>query len=116
MKICETHWAKLRQAIRDRGLYHLVAKSGEAAADNIKAEAQGLPHDYDPLMDCNMMIMSAGLKDGGLRLLTPKEDGSHYCPVCEAEAHGVPVGDWINGPADCALQLAREKGLVPAVQ
>lgn len=125
MKICEPHWDKLRTAIKDRGIDHLGAKNGKDAVDNVAEELQGGQPDYDPTMACNMMIWNQALKMGGLYLMGQKEDGSEYCPICEAIAHmSPPPGmtkeqqerSWIDGPADAALDECRKRGLCPAAQ
>jgi hypothetical protein len=125
MKICKPHWDKLRTALRERGIDHLGAKSGKEAADDAVTELQGGDPEYDPTMACNNMIWSQGLKMGGLYLMSQKEDGSEYCPICEAIAHMQPPSgmtkeeqerSWIDGPADAALAESRRRGLVPNQQ
>jgi hypothetical protein len=123
MKICQDHWGKLRAAIKERGIDHLVARTGKEAAENMKADLEGRERDYDPLMDCHWMITSRAVEHGGLYLMAPKEDGTEYCPICEALLHkpddiSVEQAEkyWIDGPADAALGLCREKGLVPGAQ
>jgi hypothetical protein len=113
VKFCQPHWDMLRAAIKVRGIDHLGAKTGEAAIADIKAELEQTERDYDPLMDCHWMITSRAVKAGGLAVMCSKPDGSQYCPVCEAVAHGAPEESWINGPADAALEICRTKGLVP---
>lgn len=112
MQFCKDHWDKLRKAIEDRGLSHLVVKSEEAVFENIVAELQGEKVVYDPLIDCHWMITNKALETGGLYLLTNKKDGTQYCPVCEAVTHGNLECDWIDGPADAVLNYCREKNLV----
>jgi hypothetical protein len=121
MKFCQDHWNKLRTAMTARGLDHLGAKSGEDAIASVKAELDGEETEFDPLMACHWMITSRAIEIGGLYLMTKKEDGGDYCPICEAAAHAdVPLGVvedyWINGPADAAQAEARKRGLVPGVQ
>lgn len=123
MKICLPHWEKLRKAIADRGLDHLGAKSGEEAITSIKEELSGGEPPFDPLMACNNMIWSRGLEIGGLYLMSAKEDGEEYCPICEAIAHKPADADvqwiedyWILGPADAALSRCRDLGLVAREQ
>lgn len=123
MKICSDHWEKLRVAIDERGLSRLVAQSGEQAMENIKEELEGGDPPYDPLMACNNMIWAEGLRLGGLYLMSQKEDGSQYCPICEALLHklddvSVELFEdyWIKGPADAVLRHCREQGLIPALQ
>lgn len=116
MQFCKEHWAQLRAAIEVRGLSHLIAKSGEQAFANIKAELEGEASPYDPLMDCNWMIINRALAYGGLYLMGTKENGEQYCPVCEAVANGAEEKFWIDGPADAVLEHCRGKGLVPRIQ
>jgi hypothetical protein len=121
MKMCQKHWDMLRDAIKDRGLAHMVASNGrEAAARLAKPDADG--SDFDPLMAAFMMISGRAIEDGGLYLL--KGD---YCPVCEVmEYHPkncketpVCTGEtleklWIDGPADAVRTYAEEHGLLAA--
>jgi hypothetical protein len=125
MRICQPHWDKLRTAIKNRGLSHLGAKSGEEAITDAVTELKGGTPDYDPLMSCHWMITSQALKMGGLYLMGAKPDGTEYCPICEAVAHmNPPEGmtkeqqelSWINGPADAALEECRRLGIVSAIQ
>lgn len=127
MKICDNHWAKLTEAIKSRGLWHLVTKEGKAAFDSIAGQLQGQPEEgYDPLMACNFMIWGRAIDVGGLYLMT-----GDLCPVCEAMVHTAkfpkegetePVGEawveshWIDGPADAALAHCRELGLTSPAQ
>lgn len=114
MKICPDHWKQCREAIEKRGLNHLI-KSSDVALENMKKEISGEElgkRDYDPLMTLNWMITGQALKLGGLYLMTAKEDGSEYCPLCEVEKH---LGDegktWIDGASDSILAYCKEHGL-----
>ena len=117
MQICKDHWTKIRNAISERGLEHLGAKSGEEACADAVAQLQGEETPFDPLAACNWMIMNRGLEIGGLYLMT-----GDYCPVCEAIKHTDHMSPeelelyWINGPADAVLETAREMGLVARQQ
>lgn len=116
MKICETHWSALKQAIDDRGLSGLVSKDGHVAVEKAEGQLQGdVSRDtFDPLMNANFAIWSNGLRAGGLYLMGQKDDGTHYCPICESEAHGGQPADWwINSAADEQLERARALGLAP---
>lgn len=127
MRICQRHWDMLRKAITDRGLEHLGARNGQeaVAAMATELEGRGAENDYDPLMSCNWMIFSRALELGGLGVMTPDDTGRPRCPVCMAMESSQIGGEggfrdkahveshWIDGPADAALSLAREKGLVP---
>lgn len=58
MQFCQDHWDRLRSAISERGLDHLIAPDGQTAAqqlaDQIKRTQDGeepvTPVNYDPLM------------------------------------------------------------------
>lgn len=115
MRICQPHWDRLRQALANRGLDHLGAKTSEQAFENMAADVRGEVHPYDPLMDCHWMIVSRALDIGGLYLLGLREDGGQHCPICEAVKFGQSEDDWIDGPADTALRYCREASLIPAV-
>lgn len=128
MKICDKHWAAMRKAVDDRGMTSLV-KSGKENFETIIKELDGekkLPNEYDPLMGMYWMVTNRALAKGGLYLLTQKEDGSEYCPVCEAMLHPCTCGDpdcnqntaekvehyWTEGVADAALQQCVAYGLI----
>ncbi len=51
MKICQAHWDRLRAAIKERGLEHLVAKDGATAMMHAVTELEGreAENDFDPL-------------------------------------------------------------------
>lgn len=66
MRFCEDHWTRLREAIEERGLGHLIAQGGELAAaqfaDQLKRVAEGEPEttavNYDPLMASHWAIIN----------------------------------------------------------
>lgn len=128
MKFCASHWDKLREAIKARGMFHLVANSGEAAAERMVDEINGTATDrtFDPLMSAHNMIMGRAIEAGGLYLMT-----GDFSPICETIKHRAGVVDpvkgrpytaeeeeayWIDGPADGTLAYCRERGLMPPVQ
>jgi len=131
MKICKKHWAMLIAAVKERGMWHLVAADGQTAMENTIAELNNEEAPYDPLMACNWMVFHRGISDGGLYFAA-----SDLCPICEAMIHTANVefpnpdhpdqkdvyteaqveSFWTNGPADAALQVCQEKGLVPSKQ
>lgn len=131
MKFCQAHWDKLHDAIKDRGLWHLVAKSGEAAQEAAKRQLEGTDTaaDFDPLMSAHWAIYARAIDCGGLYLMGTDESGANdgdFCPLCELNKHadrtGMPEGQgepsdhWINGCCDAQLEYARELGLVSGVQ
>lgn len=124
MKICDDHWGRLRDAIRERGIYHLVAQSGETAmrqmADVIETQGMTL-RNFDPLMAAHNMIISEALNAGGLAIMVRNDDGSERCPICfMSEQHdlyctregcalpkdGTAFDSWIEFAANDAKTLA----------
>src|SRR5262245_47590629 len=59
MKFCQGHWDRLRQKIDDRGLTHLIAKSGEVAVSQMAQQLQERKDSretFDPLMAAHWAI------------------------------------------------------------
>lgn len=128
MRFCQEHWDKLRQAIDDRGLSHLVARDGAAAAERIRAELDGTAdkRTYDPLMAAHWMIMGWALEQAGASrfpLLNRSEvyhilASEDFCPVCEGMRRVVnrtpeqTEHELMNGPSDEVLKYCRDAGLV----
>jgi hypothetical protein len=128
VKFCQPHWEKLRQAIKDRGLWSFVATSGENAAAKLVASTnQGTrASNFDPLMSAHNAIV-ANVMDNtpvGMALFSPNEDGSERCPICFVQADHdanctltgcVPFETWIDRAADDARDDAKGLGLMPSV-
>lgn len=100
MKICKDHWQVMRDAVEERGMFGLIAKSGEAAVDDAvrqleEAKATGSVSEqttrdtFDPLMSMHWHWMNGAMKNGGLYLLgnNPDDPEGNYCPVCEFAKH-----------------------------
>lgn len=123
MKFCQTHWEKLRQAIKDRGLWPLVATSGENAASKLTAAFEQGPSrtNFDPLMDAHNAIVANVLGLVGLALFNANEDGSERCPICFAQAEHdancvladcAPFDVWIDRAAEDAFARAKDLGVM----
>ena len=123
MKICTQHWENLRIAIKSKGMWHLVAGSGEQLVERIKKELKDEATVEDPLMAANMMIWSRAIKVGGIYLMGQKEDGSDYCPLCELDLHAdpndsnlkegeKPSENWIEGCTEALRKENQAKGLI----
>lgn len=124
MKFCQPHWEKLRRAIDERGLAHLIAKGGEQAARNMAAELrQGASiQSFDPLMAAHNAIWMRAMDVAGLAVMAPNENGTERCPICflnqahAAECQGPPCGlprdtafdHWIDRAADMVGTQAAE--------
>jgi len=124
MKMCQTHWDRIRVLVEERGLSHLIGtaeQAMQAIADEV--DGQESTH-FDPLMAVNNLIMGQALQMGGLYLMS-----GDFCPVCEAMKHTAhlprqgetePVGEawvedhWTVGPVDAVHEVCRQKGLVPS--
>lgn len=76
MRMCQEHWDKLKEALRERGLMGLVPQGGEAAA---KLLSEGRP---DPLMAAHNAIVGNAMDAFGIAIMMPNEDGSERCPLC----------------------------------
>lgn len=128
MQFCKVHWEQLRTAIKERGLDHLVSKSGEEAVQRMVEEIEGVEsnNNFDPLIAAHNMILDRALQMGGLYLFS-----GDYCPICEVMKHmdGKPGDitgrlwsakeiefDWINGPANAVLEHCRQIKIAPQVQ
>jgi len=123
MRFCSTHWAKLRDAIAERGLSSLIADSGQDVATKLRREAEeGMTIDtFEPLMGAHNAIVRNTLGVTGISVMHPNEDGSDRCPLCyltaEHERHctdptcTADFETWIGRAADDQLNVW--KGLRP---
>lgn len=121
MKFCQPHWEELREKIRERGLYGLVATSGEqAVAQLVDGVENGTKKtNFDPLMAAHNQLVSNAIGVVGLALMMLNEDGSERCPVCYliancqcGKAGDCPFTTWTTKAADGARAYAIELGLV----
>lgn len=120
MKFCMDHWGRLKKAISERGLDHLIAEDGKSAADAVARQIKGEDDksDFDPLMSATFAIYSAYIRDVGLSAMMADKDGSEVCPLCGVANNprsrkGLDQ-NWIDGAAADSLEYARHIGLIPA--
>jgi hypothetical protein len=101
--MCQSHWDKLREALKVRGLYGMVAKDGAQASRDL---AEGRP---DPLMAAHNAIVGNALNTAGLAIMAANDDGSERCPICflMAAAAGCQCGAPACTPEARAAQSAR---------
>lgn len=118
MRICERHWAALREEVRKRGMAPLVTRNGREALEHAVKDMLGLASEseYDPLMDCCFMITSRAISLLGLSVFNV----GNACPLCEVlNAHDAQPCEhgctreqveqrWLDGPANAALQYCQE--------
>ena len=111
MKICQDHWHELRNAIRQRGLWGLVAPNGYLVTPTTsqELEANSEKSTLDPLRAISLMISEQAVMVLGSSLLTRND-----CPLCEIEYNlGQDLSlEWIETNADTVLALCREQNLV----
>lgn len=126
MKFCGRHWEALREAIRGRGLYDMVAKSGEDVVARMTKElgdGETTKTSFDPLMGAHNAIVSNVMNVVGLAVMVQNDDGSDRCPLCfiqsEHDANCKQVGcepydKWIDRAADDMRAKAVDLGLMAA--
>lgn len=115
MQMCQAHWDRLREAVKDCGLEAFVAKNGEDALERVVSSlhdhALGASN-FDPLMGANFAIWSAFLQDVGIAGLA--YDG---CPLCAVKEQDPELdAEWIRGSVADQLAYARRLELVAPVQ
>lgn len=100
MKMCLEHWDRLRDGLKERKMFHLVATDGHKLFDRFKKEREGQATIPDPLMESHNMILGRALKYMPHVLgLNEKNPEGHYCPLCEARIH-MPPHPETNQPCD----------------
>lgn len=107
MKFCSQHWDSLRAAVAERGLAHLIAADGSAAArrmaDEVESGKQSLAN-FDPLMSAHWAIVGNVTKQIGPSVLYLMQDGVPEDPV---EYPGYEDRTWPRCPL-CYINLAHE--------
>lgn len=121
MQMCEDHWKKLFDGIKERGLGHLVSKNQEEAEARITLRnVTGMsPECYDPLISASMSIYENAISIMGIRVAQLDENGKHLCPICESAksccdrpSHRKQQEDWwLTNACDEQLHMAIVLGL-----
>ena len=109
ISFCKDHWEQCHQAIKDRGLWHLVSEDGEEA---VERTISGAEREFDPLLLLNLMITQAAIGCLG-ELLKGDEP---VCPLCRlddcgGDSDGETSEDWIKGAADTIEEKCKELNL-----
>lgn len=109
MHMCADHWAKLKTAIKARGLGDTISEHGyEAAARTAEQLSTGkvTKKNFDALLAANNMITANAIDFAGLSLLVVKPDGTEHCPICTLSEHcercAILMPGWIDHAADDA--------------
>lgn len=119
MQFCTPHWDKLKEKIKERGMWSLVSQGGEQAHAKIVSEVEegSKKENFDPLMAAHNMIVSNALTCAGIEVLA--QEG---CPLCYLQ-NNCPCGQpdckekfesWLDRAADGAREGAVKLGLLPA--
>ena len=125
MNVCQKHWNVLREAVKVRGMDHLVAKSGQEAAQAMVDELNGTKtlDQWDPLMAMHFNLGGKIMERVGLAALQPG-----FCYGCAIQdsydsfdnhpelgprpPEALDFQGWVDSCADAMLKYAREKKLV----
>lgn len=110
--MCQPHWDGLRAAIDERGLGHLVARSGDAAVAGLISELETGTRleNFDPLMGAHNAIVNRCLETLGYEVLM--NDG---CPICFAKEHHRETIADCPGPPQCPASDEWFEGWIPGV-
>lgn len=124
MKFCQNHWNILRKAIDDRGMGHLISRSGEECVRRLVAGSEHPSKTtFDPLMGSHNQIIARSLNECGFEIMIQNDDGSDRCPICfldmkhkencvESGCTWTYEDSWIQGAANDALIEAKRLGLI----
>lgn len=128
MKFCQRHWDLLRSAIVERGLDHLLAKTGEEVVARTVAAIEHPERErstFDPLMNAMWLLVNKVADvfgpQGMLLLIQDESDGSDRCPLCFLQVeHDKACQNprcqsfdlWCGYAADDMLQEAKRLGLI----
>lgn len=108
MKFCQPHWEMLRQAVRDQGMWELVAQSGEECAQRTVSQLEegAQPANFDPLMQLHWMIVNRVSEKPDMLMFLMSGD---HCPMCEAGKHCAACKEIVAGwPASAAAFIKEE--------
>lgn len=91
MKFCQSHWDKIRDGLKDRSMFHLVAKSSQELFGRFEKEENKQLSVPDPLMEAHNMILQRSLQFLP-HIIGKNEDAAdgHFCCLCEAAKYLSP--------------------------
>lgn len=135
MRFCQTHWDKLRDAIKKRGVIEFVAIDGVEAAKQMQSEIQGerkTKQNFDPLMAAHWMIVNNAMdqlkyigQNPLILMVSDPERPQLECPICCLnwlslehdractdpnckKPKGLTFDDWIDKAADGAVSALND--------
>lgn len=117
MQFCQSHWDKLREAVKECGMDELVASGGKEVINRMEKELKGDKSlsSFDPLMSVHWVIVNRLAELGGGEIFLMEG-----CPMCFANS-GHQKGckepnciwsydDWIPDAVDDVRDYAIELG------
>lgn len=121
MRLCDTHFDCLKDALDARGLMDHVPKTENDIQVEWDAQMQALAtgdpsaaqENTNPLTGATLGIYVNAVRAGGLYLVELKEDGSEYCPLCELEANcETTAQEWCDCAANEEFEFAKKNGAI----
>ena len=106
MKFCQLHWARLRRAVHDQGLWDLVPEDGREA--RVRAD-EGI---FDPLMGAHNLVIQTTFDATGWAVFDLSNDGVERCPVCYGMGFESGFDQILEQAVGAVRQYALEEGLV----
>lgn len=107
MRICDTHWAELRQAIDSRGLTPFIAAGQTEAEERVRkmivSKTGADRENFEPLLGATFSIANNALHQFGLSAAIVGE----RCPLCSLATW------WIERASREQLDTARRLGILP---
>jgi|SRR5882757_8318311 len=93
MQFCQTHWGKMREAVKLRGMESLVPDTGEKVVSQLQRQMEGEDSidTFDPLMGMHWAIL------GNIPAYYSIAEG---CPLCNVNKDHK---DRCIGPPDCNI-------------
>jgi hypothetical protein len=99
MKLCESHWSRLKEGIEARGMVLLISEHGRELAAKLKTmskEGRDTKETFDPLVGATMLIYQNAIRAFGVEILAIAAPGKpDLCPVCHLKSD-----DWIDKACD----------------
>lgn len=115
MKPCSRHSSQITDALKKKGLWHVVDQTPAVVQERAARWLAGNagPQDVDPLIITLLEINKKAVETCGDYLLSA---ATTYCPLCEVE-RTLQVADageqWVDNCTDAVLLICKVNGVVP---
>lgn len=107
MRFCQCHSDQLTEALKARGLGHMIAKSPEESVERLANPSRD---NFDPYVAAHNVLMRAATKAGGLDMAL-----AEVCPMCVADSQEDCKGlatVWIEGAVANIDEYVKTSGLL----